>query len=190
MSSASAHGSHDEMHNDDVAHEHSDINVRAVIGSVVVIAVVCVVTAVLMYGLFWFFEREAKKRDPRLSRLAMPAAQMPASTNTTPTFGTAPDPKLLTNEPVYLQQQRSREQEALHTYGWVDQTAGVTRVPIDRAKDLILERGLPVRPDAVTDPLLGTHRPAFGESSSGRIITEPPSAESPAPATEPDAEAG
>jgi hypothetical protein len=33
----------------------------------------------------------------------------------------------------------------LTTYGWMDQNAGVVRLPIERAKELILERGLPVR---------------------------------------------
>lgn len=183
----------DTMHNDDVAHEHSDINVRAVVGSAVVVAVVCSATALLMAGLFNVLENQAKARDPKLSPLSLPATQMPPTTNTTPTFGSAPDPKLLTNEPVYLQDIHKREQELLHTYGWVDQTAGVARLSIDRAKELILERGLPVRPDPVTDPRLGTHLPAFGESSSGREITKTPSAEpaaapaqTPAPAHAPE----
>ena len=33
----------------------------------------------------------------------------------------------------------------LTTYGWVDKNAGTVRIPIDRAKELLLERGLPVR---------------------------------------------
>ena len=37
----------------------------------------------------------------------------------------------------------------------------------------MLERGLPVRADAVTDPRLGTRAPAFGEASSGRAIDQP-----------------
>jgi hypothetical protein len=179
MSSTNAHGSYDDRHNDDVAHEHSDINVRAIVGSAAVIAFVCVVTAVLMYGMFWFLEGQAQKRDPRMSRLAMPATDMPPTTNTTPSFGSAPDPKLLTNEPEYLRGYRTREQGLLQDYGWVDQAAGLARLPIDRAKALIVERGLPVRPDAVSDAGLGTNRPALGESSSGRVITEPPAAESP-----------
>ena len=40
---------------------------------------------------------------------------------------------------------REHEHEVLTTYGWADKSAGVVRIPIDRAKDLLLERGLPVR---------------------------------------------
>ena len=59
----------------------------------------------------------------------------------------------------------------LHGYGWVNQGAGVARMPIDQAKKLIVERGLPVREGEEVSPTLGTRLPARGESSGGRIIT-------------------
>jgi hypothetical protein len=36
----------------------------------------------------------------------------------------------------------------LEGYGWVDRQAGVVRLPIERAMELVLERGLPTRPEA------------------------------------------
>jgi hypothetical protein len=33
-------------------------------------------------------------------------------------------------------------------YGWVDREAGIVRLPIERAMELLLERGLPTRPEA------------------------------------------
>jgi hypothetical protein len=183
----------DEMHNDDVAHEHSDINIGAVITSAVAIALVCLITAGLMYGLFWFvLEKQAQARDPKLSPLALPATVMPPTTTAQPTFGSAPDPKLLTSEPTYLRGVRTREQDLLHGYGWVDQKAGIARVPIDEAKKLIVERGLPVRPDPIADPKVGTRVPSSGESSSGRVITHPAGnaiENAPAPAAAPAASA-
>lgn len=187
-----AHGSHhspDEMHNDDVAHEHSDVNVRAILSATAIIAVVCVVSAALMYGLFGFFESQAAGRDPRLSPLARPASNLPANTVQSPSFGGAPEPRLLTNEPKRLEEVRAAAQEQLGGYGWVDEKAGVARIPIDEAKRLIAERGLPVRPDPVEDPAVGTRVPARGESSSGRAITQPPTVDpaplAPAPASAP-----
>ena len=56
-----------------------------------------------------------------------------------------PQPQLLVNEPANLADIRKHEHDMLTTYGWMDQNAGVVRLPIDRAKDLIIERGLPVR---------------------------------------------
>ncbi len=56
-----------------------------------------------------------------------------------------PAPQLLVKEPANLELFRAREQEALTTYGWADKAAGTYRIPIERAKDLLIERGLPVR---------------------------------------------
>lgn len=184
-----AHGSHhNELDNEDVAHEHSDINVRAVIAATIVIAVVCLVTAALMYGLFWFvLERQAAARDPKLSPLALPATQMPRTTLESPAFGGAPEPRLLTNEPRNLDQVRGRTDDVLHGYGWVDERSGVARIPIEEAKQLVVKRGLPVRPDPIEDPSVGSRLPARGESSSGRVITNPPSTQPAAAAPGPAA---
>jgi hypothetical protein len=56
-----------------------------------------------------------------------------------------PAPNLLVQEPQNLDKYRAHEREMLTTYGWVDQNQGVVRIPIDRAKTLLIERGLPVR---------------------------------------------
>jgi len=60
-------------------------------------------------------------------------------------LATGPQPNLLVNEPLNLATFRAQEEEKLTTYGWVDRNAGVVRIPVERAKDLLLERGLPVR---------------------------------------------
>ena len=44
-----------------------------------------------------------------------------------------------------LRQLRATEDAALTTYGWVDRKNGIVHIPIDRAMDLILQRGLPAR---------------------------------------------
>jgi hypothetical protein len=44
-----------------------------------------------------------------------------------------------------LENLRKDEDEKLSTYGWVDKNAGRVRIPIDRAMDLVVQRGLPVR---------------------------------------------
>jgi hypothetical protein len=40
---------------------------------------------------------------------------------------------------------RDRQMEKLNSYGWVDRSNGIVRIPIDRAVELILQRGLPVQ---------------------------------------------
>jgi hypothetical protein len=54
-----------------------------------------------------------------------------------------PAPRLQVTTAVDIEQLRQREEQALTTYGWVDKNAGVVRIPVSRAIDLIVERGLP-----------------------------------------------
>ena len=49
------------------------------------------------------------------------------------------------NEPANLAKFREAEEKKLTNYEWIDKSAGTVRIPIDRAKALLLERGLPVR---------------------------------------------
>lgn len=56
-----------------------------------------------------------------------------------------PAPSLLVREPVNLETLRAAEHESLTTYGWTDKNAGTYRIPIERAKELLMERGVPVR---------------------------------------------
>ena len=48
--------------------------------------------------------------------------------------------------PEDLSRFREREEAELNTYGWINRTSGVVRIPIARAMDLLLAHGLPVRP--------------------------------------------
>ena len=168
-------GEEDPFHNVDVEHEHADIDLRAVIGSAIVLFVVVVVSQLLMWALFVVFDKQAAANEPSVSPLSAPPAAMPKNQMGTAVFTpeTVAGPHLLTNEPMNLLQQRDKEQKILHGYGWVNQATGVARMPIDEAKKLIIERGLPVREGEEVSPTLGTRLPARGESSGGRIITVP-----------------
>jgi hypothetical protein len=44
-----------------------------------------------------------------------------------------------------LQQLREAESAKLNSYGWIDKSTGVVRIPIDRAMDLLAQRGLLAR---------------------------------------------
>ncbi|HVO69707.1 MAG TPA: hypothetical protein VMT24_06660 [Aggregatilineaceae bacterium] len=45
-----------------------------------------------------------------------------------------------------LKELRATEDALLTTYGWVDRKNGIVHIPIDRAIDLLAQRGLPTRP--------------------------------------------
>lgn len=56
-----------------------------------------------------------------------------------------PEPRLQTSAPLDLKRYRTEQDKALEEYGWVDQQAGTVRIPVERAMDLLLEKGYPVR---------------------------------------------
>ena len=181
MKPTSAHAHGDELNNPGVAHETSDVNVSAILWFAAIVTVTTIVCAVIVWGVFNLLESQAAARDPKMSPLAMPAATMPRTTTASPFFGNGPAPQLMTNEPAHLAHQRQLDDARLHQYGWVDEKTGVTRLPIDQAKKLLSERGLPARAGG-SQPWLGTHAPAYGESSGGRAI---PNADKPAAAAPP-----
>jgi hypothetical protein len=45
-----------------------------------------------------------------------------------------------------FKQLRATEDAVLNTYGWVDRESGIVHIPIERAMELLLQRGLPARP--------------------------------------------
>ena len=158
------HAEHDGLYNEDVAHEHSDVNIRGLLMFCVGLFGLTGLMYVAMYGLFIVFERQAVQNDPVLSPHAIPAGQTP------------PEPRLLENEPANLQRIKSAERQTLEGFGWVNQAAGTARIPIEDAKKKVLHGGLPVRAEGPVDESLGTSLSARGESSGGRIITAKPAA--------------
>ncbi len=85
-----------------------------------------------------------------LSALYRGAAQVsPVSPPTVQTRA----PALQVNPLADLDALRRKEDDALTHYGWVDRTHGVVRLPIDRAMELTLQRGLPDwrKPDTARD---------------------------------------
>ncbi len=56
-----------------------------------------------------------------------------------------PEPRLQTTAPLDLQSYRTGQEKILEGYGWVDPHAGLVRIPVDRAMDLLLQKGYPVR---------------------------------------------
>ena len=181
-------GDDDPLHNEDIDHEHRDVNIKAVITSAIILAVVALGSQLAMWLLFGVFESQAAARDPQLSPLQAPAVQMPPNTRESPVFNpSVGGPQLMTNEPMGLANVRGAEQKRLQGYGWVNQAGGVAYIPIEEAKKLLKERGLPVREGGAVAPDLGTRLPAHGEATGGRVITAPapgePSATPEAPAS-------
>ena len=115
----------------DQGHERGDVSVRPLLIFLGLLAVGCVVALFLMRWLFNVFDASARARD--LPGHPLAEEQVPAA------------PRLQADPPSELEAYLLQQEELQSTYGWLDPEAGVVRVPIDRAIDLVLERGLPVR---------------------------------------------
>jgi hypothetical protein len=56
---------------------------------------------------------------------------------------TPPEPRLEPDPLAPRAAAQAREDAILASYGWVDRKAGIARIPIDRAMELLVEKGLP-----------------------------------------------
>jgi len=113
-------------------HEERDAKPRAIMTFVIGLAVLTIVALLAMWGLFDYLgARQAKTQAP-----ASPLAE---------TRRVPPPPHLQVEPKLDLEHLRAAEDDKLNQYGWVNRQAGVVRVPIERAMELVAERGLPVR---------------------------------------------
>jgi len=55
------------------------------------------------------------------------------------------EPRLQVGGASELRTMREAEERSLGTYGWVDPQAGTVRIPIDRAMEILAQKGLPAR---------------------------------------------
>lgn len=142
---------HDEINdssiqNPDVLHEESDLHVRPLVWSAVWLSVATAVVMLIVWGMFRYMEGEAKKQDAReRSPLADQRNPIPPAPRLQigPTAVGQTTPDITNNSPLSeIIAFRKEEDQKLKNYTWVDQSKGVVELPIDRAKDLAIERGL------------------------------------------------
>jgi hypothetical protein len=99
-----------------------------------------------MWGMLRYFIADANKTDPGRATMATTTAVPAVAGDNMIVPGTGsemPPPYLQTREPLGLERFRAGEDAILNNYGWVDKNNGVVRIPIERAKELLLERGIP-----------------------------------------------
>lgn len=145
------------MHHGEAGYEQQDLGGRPIYVFLIVLAIACVVVAVALWGGYRavdaYLEGRQVKQGP-LARAPRPSdsrnAQVPAINEEI--IKTIPRPRLEENERTELREFREQEDARLHSYGWVDASAGTVHVPIDRAMELIAQRGLPTEPRVGTVP--------------------------------------
>jgi hypothetical protein len=128
--------------------EHEDLRSSGPLYFFAALALLGLVIYLVMFGMYRFLDSYAKAHQPPLSPMATPQADTRAVTHEN--VQTFPQPRLEENERSQLRQLIEDQDRKLATYDWVDKDRGTVRIPIDRAMELIVERGLPVRGEGST----------------------------------------
>jgi hypothetical protein len=144
-------------------YERRDIGVGGVLYFMAGLAVAAIIIHFVIAGMYRYLEHHAEAQQKAISPLVTNPAR---DTRTLPpefktdSEGTDyekylqknfPTPQLETDERTQLNKVRLGEENTLSTYDYVDKDAGTVRIPIDRAMDLLVQRGLPTRTQSEAD---------------------------------------
>jgi len=122
--------------------EHEDMSSRTALYFLAGLVLVCVVVYLIVFGMYRFLDSYATAHQPPMSPMVTPEADTRAVTpENAETF---PQPRLEENERTQFRSFIEDQDRKLATYDWVDKDRGTMRIPIDRAMELIAQRGLPV----------------------------------------------
>jgi hypothetical protein len=145
-----------------LGHQPDKVNISTILIFGVALVVVCAVVFVVLAIVMGFFERLDKSRDAQISPMLSVSD------------GLYPEPRLQASPPRDMTKYAAEVRAKQDSYGWVDQKAKIARIPISRAIDLSLDKGIFKAAPAAT--------PAPAEPPA----TEPAPAavEAPVPATE------
>jgi hypothetical protein len=117
----------------ETGHETSDLGAKNIALFGAGLAVLITVALLVCYALVvWMRESEARRAEP----------PSPLAVTREPTSG----PQLLVEPGRALKAMRQQEEARLKSYGWIDQEKGIVHVPIERAIEMLAEKGLPARP--------------------------------------------
>ena len=151
-------------------YERSDAQVTGIAVFLIALAILVAVVGFLCYGIGAMFNAHMNREDGPNSKWTKTAdvrqlGNLPSSpelqnkvAELTKSF---PTPRLLTDDGDQdVADLHARESLLLDNYSWADRKAGKVRIPIERAMELIAQRGLPVAPAVETEPLMvGDSRP-------------------------------
>ena len=159
-----SHGPKREDIDASAGYERSDASVTGIAVFMTSLLIFVAVIGLLCYGIGKVFNANMNREDGPNSKWTKTVdirqlGNLPSSpemqnkvAELTQTF---PTPRLLTDDgDEDVADLHAREELLLNNYTWVDQSKGKVRIPIERAMELIAQRGLPVAPAVQTAPLL------------------------------------
>jgi hypothetical protein len=135
------------------AFEHRDVGPRGVIIFFISLGTGILLTLVVVFGLYKFM---AKARSAEAPFPTMKEEQKP------------PEPRIQPEPRLDVWKFQAETDAKLNSYGWVDQKAGVARIPIGRAIELLSQRGLPARMGAEAGAGVPNTGPESGGPQTGK----------------------
>jgi hypothetical protein len=159
------HGGHEPERVDASAgFERTDANVTGIVVFLTSLAIFVAVVGLLCYGIGAIFNANMNKEDGPNSKWTKTAdvrelGNLPSSpelqnkiAELTKSF---PTPRVQTDDGNQdVADLHARENLLLENYSWIDQKSGKVRIPIERAMELIAQRGLPVAPAVQSQALM------------------------------------
>ena len=143
--------------------EREDLNAKAVFAFLIGLAVTCVLSYFILIGVYHYLDVYQRASQPPQNPLvaAKPETGKPTRAETKAEIKKDfPEPLLEEDEGGQLNSDRVKEEQQLNSYGWVDEKSGVVRIPIERAMELVVQRGLPVLPQSgATAPASAVKKP-------------------------------
>lgn len=145
MTNSNMPNHHEEPRNKDVGFEPRDMTTRSVVAFLVGLALFAIIVHFSLKGFFGFADRYYTTHEK-----STPMARVPADPHlVTPSdIDQFPKPRLETDERTEIFPFREAEEKQLNSYGWMDEKSGVIHIPIQRAMQLVAERGLNTTPKA------------------------------------------
>lgn len=145
----------EEMNHGQPGHETSfereDLSTRGVFAFMIGLAVTGVVTYFIIVGMYTFLDKYERSQMSTASPLVTTKgaiSRVVTQEDMDKAFKDNGAPMLETDERGQFRGYLLGQENQLNSYGWVDQSAGVAHIPIERAMDLIAKQGIPVLPAA------------------------------------------
>jgi hypothetical protein len=146
-------------------HEHTDIDVEVGYKFALWLAVAMTLSFAIVYGTFWFFERQQRAAGAAAQQYPLAAPQPLSGERVERPL---PTPALQTQPFRDIYELRASETEKLQSYGWVDKEGGVAHVPIDVAMEILIRKGLPTRPEGGSGAGVVVQDSSSGRTSAPR----------------------
>jgi hypothetical protein len=129
--------------------EREDLGTRGVFAFMIGLAVIGVVIYFIIVGMYSFLDNYERSQMATASPLVTSKGAMSrvvTQADMDKTFKDNGAPMLEVIEGIDLRKDLIKQEDQLNSYGWVNEKDGVAHIPIERAMELIVQRGLPVVP--------------------------------------------